>query len=463
LHRPIGVLLLLLLALAPLPYASNRDWAWSLLAFAVGVLLLAYSALLAIQKDQVLLFSKSMAISAIAMAIVVCWGFVQIAPWNFATVTGTFFSSLPDALDRPLPVQGTIDRERTLTAIMKLVTYGAVFWLATQLGRDNRYARNLCATVVITAVVVTIYGLVMEASTRSCIVLALNKRPPDVFDPCTFSGTFVNSGNYAMYAGIACIICLAWLQELALGGTSHGSNLRERWRARLLAMGGRGAVYLAALVVLLGGLIYSASRAGLVSFLAAALFMAVITSAFQGRLRGGTLSTIVAVFALTIAMLAVTGEAMLRRYLGMLDGGGDEGRLALYSMTLDAIGQRPWMGWGLGSFEPLYSIFQPVSLAIPFDKAHSVYLENASDIGIVGSALLTLAIFSPASRCLLGLRERNRDIQYSAAALGASVFVGLHSIVDFGIQIPATAATFSALLGVGWAQSWSSRRQSASK
>jgi hypothetical protein len=36
--------------------------------------------------------------------------------------------------------------------------------------------------------------------------------------------------------------------------------------------------------------------------------------------------------------------------------------------------------------------------------------------------------------------------------------VGTHALVDFSLQIPATAVTFAALLGAAVAQSTSSRR-----
>jgi O-antigen ligase len=112
----------------------------------------------------------------------------------------------------------------------------------------------------------------------------------------------------------------------------------------------------------------------------------------------------------------------------------------------------------MGSFESLYSVFQPTSLYLSFDKAHNTYLENALDLGIPISLAIVLAVAAPALRCLRGLRERSRDAHFCAAAVGATVLIALHSTVDFGIQIPAVAVAFSAILGVGWAQSWSSRQ-----
>jgi len=52
---------------------------------------------------------------------------------------------------------------------------------------------------------------------------------------------------------------------------------------------------------------------------------------------------------------------------------------------------------------------------------------------------------------------RSRDSELPAIGLAATLFIGAQSLVDFGVQIPAVAFTYSALAGIGWAQSFSSR------
>ena len=42
---------------------------------------------------------------------------------------------------------------------------------------------------------------------------------------------------------------------------------------------------------------------------------------------------------------------------------------------------------------------------------------------------------------------RRRDQVFALAAVGATVLVALHALVDFSLQIPAVAVTFAALLG----------------
>ena len=69
---------------------------------------------------------------------------------------------------------------------------------------------------------------------------------------------------------------------------------------------------------------------------------------------------------------------------------------------------------------------------------------------------MCLAVALIAGQCFLGVTRRRRDFVYPALAFAVSVQVAVHSLVDFSLQIPAVAATYALVLGLGFAQSWSS-------
>jgi O-antigen ligase len=163
-----------------------------------------------------------------------------------------------------------------------------------------------------------------------------------------------------------------------------------------------------------------------------------------------------AALAIVVAGLSLSGTRFIGRSIELISD-SQSVRLGLFQIARDAIETFPWTGWGLGSFAPIYSIFQPVSLSLNFDKTHNTYLESAMELGIPFSFVLILSILAPALRCVRGLAERRQNTQYSAAAVGATFLIGIQSTIDFGVQIPAVAVAFSAVLGIGWAQSWSSR------
>ena len=55
--------------------------------------------------------------------------------------------------------------------------------------------------------------------------------------------------------------------------------------------------------------------------------------------------------------------------------------------------------------------------------------------------------------CVRGVFVRNRDRMFALAGLGATALVGVHSMFDFSLQIPAVALFYSVILGLGVAQS----------
>jgi O-antigen ligase len=228
-------------------------------------------------------------------------------------------------------------------------------------------------------------------------------------------------------------------------------------RLALITLAGRGGLAMAALVLLSGGIVYSASRAGFLAFVAGGLVMLFTLDVVQKQRWSATVQSAALLLALILGALAIAGSGIISRF-ALLIAEGDVDRAGLRAVSLKAIDLAPWSGWGLGSFESLYSLLQPPTLLTFYDKAHNAYLETAIELGLPITLLLLFGILWIVVRCVRGISERSRDAHYPAIALGASVLLGLHSFVNFDIQIPAIAVCYAALLGQGWRQSWSSRR-----
>ena len=70
---------------------------------------------------------------------------------------------------------------------------------------------------------------------------------------------------------------------------------------------------------------------------------------------------------------------------------------------------------------------------------------------------LFASIGTCAGYCWVGIRRRRRDRIYPAIGVAATALVAAHSTVDFSLQIPAVAVSYAFLLGLGCAQSFSTR------
>ncbi len=130
-------------------------------------------------------------------------------------------------------------------------------------------------------------------------------------------------------------------------------------------------------------------------------------------------------------------------------GGIGEGRLILYGDTLRLIGQRPWFGWGWGSFQyvhPRVAVPRPYRQTYQYEQyaldAHSDWLQFPAEVGLIGTGLGLTA--------LAGVlrwagrrgwwRSPSREILLGVGALS------LLACVDFPTACPAVVVSAIALL-----------------
>jgi O-antigen ligase len=454
--RLAGLIFLVVLFIAPLLLASNRGWAWAPEAGLVALAVLLWAAAAPGNRAGSRLLSAELALAMAAMIIVCGYGLLQGMTWFGSPLGEGSLPPIQEALGRQLPRSLALDAEAARTATMKLLMYGGVFLLATQLGRDRHFADLTGYVIVASAVLVTAYGALMEVDNRSCIAITFIKRPLETGYPCPFSGTFINANNYATFAGMAALVCIARLQASLI--QAHVSKLTTRmlWRRRLIALGGPNALLCFALVVTSAGLALSGSRGALGAFACAVAAMVGLYARFHSNAHRAVIKSAIVTVIFILFMVVLSGSMTVERAVLMLSD-HDTGRLALYVIATEAIATHPFAGWGLGSFPSVYPILQPSNLALNFDKAHNVYLETAVEIGIPMAILWFSATAVLVWRCIRGVAVRHRDAHLPAIGFGCSVFVGLHSLVDFSVQMPAVALAYSALLGIAWTHSRSSR------
>jgi O-antigen ligase len=163
--------------------------------------------------------------------------------------------------------------------------------------------------------------------------------------------------------------------------------------------------------------------------------------------------------ALGILVFASSSSELLVSRLPNLDEDLST-RLAVDARALAAIGAAPWTGYGLGAFEQAFTAFRDASLATHgrWEYAHNDWLEALMTLGIPVGLMVWLVFGWMLVRCVRGALDRRRDAIYPAIGAGLCVQAFAHTLVDFTMQIQGFALPFLAIVGVGVAQSWSSRR-----
>lgn len=264
-------------------------------------------------------------------------------------------------------------------------------------------------------------------------------------------GTYANRNHLAGLLEMALPLALALLAA-TIGHDRRPAQPRRGWRQRLASLASlrvhRAAVYGAAGLAILLGLIFTRSRAGLVL---AMLGILLCLLAFSRRLGGGRKYGLMGTFAALGLGLAV--EIGLAPVLARFTYGGllDEGRLAVFSDTLQGIGEFFPLGSGIGTFSAVYPRFQSPEVAGFFvNRAHNDYLEWTLEGGLPVVILLGV-LFWFYLRRWPQVWHPGRWTTFRFVQVGAGIsllLMLLHGLVDFNLHIPANAVCFAFLAAV---------------
>ena len=80
---------------------------------------------------------------------------------------------------------------------------------------------------------------------------------------------------------------------------------------------------------------------------------------------------------------------------------------------------------------------------------------GCTEMGPVVALMFWVALALLGRRLSAGFIERRRDNHYAALGLVLFVMAALHNTIDYPLHRPAVVYLFVLLIGVTWAQSWS--------
>lgn len=310
----------------------------------------------------------------------------------------------------------------------RLALYAAALPLAVAAFRARPLVRALEPALAALAAVVVGYGLLGEAGVL------------DLADSIAAAGRLAQPLTYwnAMAAMAALGIVLA--ARIAIDRTRTA-------RLRVLAS--------AALLPLAVGLYLTYSRGG-IAVAAVGLLTVALLAPEAGPIwdRFGThRRTAVATIA-ALSVIAAIGVVVAHRESTPARGATAE-RLAdvgstrgdYWRVALDAFGDEPLLGTGAAGFRVEWLREREVSEGAV--DAHSLYLEIAAELGIVGLLLLAALACGVASCAASTLR---RDPTLATGPVAGLVMLALHAAVDWDWEMPAIALPMLLLAGAAIAQ-----------
>lgn len=427
----LGYTVLTFLLLSALVVGGVLPIAWSLLSIGVFVLF-------ACQLTLSLFFPLPLAVRKLfvpgtlflgAMA----WGWIQTMGGVSETFAHPLWSYVPEASPSI-----SADPGQGRHVVMRLLCYCMIFVTMVWTCTSVRRARGVLIVIALFSTVLAVYGL-YAFSVGQNIVLG------DRAGSGSVTSTFVNRNSYATYAFFGVLANLAAYLTVTV-------RQRKDVRGRLENFFAGAWVFALGALICIGAVSLTQSRAGAG---AGIIGLAVFLAAWRGSRRrwDPIMLLLIAAVLVFIAMTSATG---LTERLLMTNA--EEERFAIYPAILQAIGDRPILGHGLGSFPEVFRLYVPQGAAsLEWLRAHSTYLEVAFGLGLPATAALFWALGLIIWRIYLGTIQRKNNRAFSCFVLGCVAAAAFHSVFDFSLQMPAIAALFAALLGLGFAQSFTEK------
>jgi hypothetical protein len=431
----------LLLLWAPLPFASVSPPFPAILAVATVA---AFAiAILSGHEVERLEELRPVAIGAALVAVVAVAGWLQSLAWPSGLVSAIAPGIAAIARRSSQLLEASSDRlalslatESSRAAALDWAMPVAAFLGAALVGGSRRARRSLLAALLVASAVQLAIGLQLWIS-RSDSLWGVTL----AHFPGRLRGSFVNPNHLALFLEIALMVNFAWLWW-----SSRRAILRTRSAEdRLLRIGPAALAFL----ILFAGLVLTASRAGVVAATGGLAAAGALIASARHRRWSIAAGALVAAGG-GLVLWAIGAEGAITRLLGAsLSDLGGGGRLRAALATLELWTLSPLTGVGLGAFRASFPLVQPESLPGLWRHAHSDWVELLATTGLVGVALVGTALFLYLRRLrvVIAHGESSEDRAAGIAAAGALVAVGLHSLVDFGLTMPANALALAVVLG----------------
>ncbi|MGV8955668.1 MAG: O-antigen ligase family protein [Cypionkella sp.] len=444
LNQKMSWALIVLLALVPLPFGSVHGFSWGAFATLTGLLATVYALALHQMGGTWRYPLTALKVPARLFGLLLAFMVVQVLPLGallgpFTIATGAAATLTSDTI--------SVATDLTFLTLMRQLTYGIFFFLVLQVSLNDNRRRFVFDAILI---IVLAYGIMAIISLQTGdTVLGLTKKAY----AGSATGPFVNRNSFATFTGFGSIIALAQIGRRIVDQLERHPN-DGKIPGNISAI----ALYAIAYVILIAVVVATQSRMGLAATATGSLVVAsiILTRSVQSR---RTLFGVVALGVLAIvSALALFGEGLFDRMFDL--DRASETRSALYAQVLELIEKRPLFGFGGGTFELAFPLVHhaPVSADFLWDKAHNTYLTLWSEFGLIFGSIPMLLGLLVAGRLVKSLRTRGPNWMAQTIALGCLTLAGMHSLVDFSLEIQANALLFVAIIAAGVSAAHRSKR-----
>ena len=338
-------------------------------------------------------------------------------------------------------------------SLVRWVVYGFFFFGLVRVLNTRKRITVLVYWVLCIGCFEALYGL-MQAYSGNAQVLWVGKGGVK-----SVSGTYINRNHFAGFMGMGLLLAAAFVAGLSEKKPETGARrkrkpgLKERI-SELVSSEQRIQKRLLALfagVVMGVGLVFSASRGGIVAAAGGLLCMSLLFVFRRDQRRKGivfmVLFFLIAAWSLDIGMDYVLGRFSTIEH-------SYEYRDRLNQKTIALFQDFMLTGVGMGDFQYAYPKYQdPKETGKYVRFAHNDWAQLLSEGGILGMLLLWagLGFYGYGIMRLWRKRKDPFAVCLGAAPLAAMAVLAIHSFSDFNLHIPANFMILVAIMAIGYA------------
>jgi O-antigen ligase len=444
LNKTIKLILILLLIFTPIAFGSMEIWAFSLMELGILLLVLLWSIqnLMRNAECGVRNFRYEIIFISIFLALILFQmiplptDIVKILSPKTYELRHSLAITIPESALRTPQFQISFVPFLTKIEFYKWLTLSAffLFFLHWKVSRkEDSTTLHLILAVFLTGVFESLYGMFEFFSGHHHILYLKGIS--------SVTGTFINRNYFAGYLLMAIPLSMGFFfyREACQARRS------QRWQQRLSSLDGKTLLIGFGIIVMILGLLFSASRMGIASLL---LSFSLVSGLFNTPQRGkGFSKTSLLILGLALVWAIWIGlDAVISRFFSVSED--LKSRATIWADSFKIVKDFPIFGSGLGTFSQIFPMYKSFHIRRFVSHAENDFLQLASEVGLIGVGVLFILLIFFFVRAVSGIRSMS--FADSRRYIGIGGLVGIlalmfHSIVERNLQIPANAFLFTFL------------------
>ena len=362
-------------------------------------------------------------------------------------------ASIGTQLPAHLPL--TICTQATEMEVYKLLTYAAIFWLIINNIRSPRQVKRIIYVIIAVGVFEAGYGLIEYLSGRHHIFFYQKTSSLSV------SGTFANKNHFAGYMEMVVPLTFGLLftrleERIQTSSKTFVRFFEEKYMKAILI----GFL----LAIMIGALLLSGSRGGIVSFACGIFFLLGLISTRRLLRKRAVVVLVLLVFSVGAAVF-IGHDLIISRFHTLTQLEQEQSfllRQQVWADTLHIFRDFPVFGSGFGTFSHIFPQYQTFSSGLTFFYAENDYLQLLAETGVIGTLLVVLIGIIYFYTTLRAWKQRRSrwSIIFGASGVSAIFSLLVHSSIDFNLHIPSNALLFTVIAGLSFVAAHSQRHSS---